>query len=147
MQQYEQCQNCLNRKFDRAAGIYCGLTDQKPTFTSNCPDFDLDEKYARRGQDLPDALRRGKSLKKIANRLIGWGATLGITGFVFKNIGRLDSGGYGWFTDLAIVSVFIQYIGIILLIGGVIIRLFYQQDDPGRDIIDDELDSELDDMI
>ncbi|MCE7994232.1 MAG: hypothetical protein HEP71_19750 [Roseivirga sp.] len=38
------CKICTNRKMDQATGIVCGLTDAKPAFENECPDFQADEK-------------------------------------------------------------------------------------------------------
>jgi len=38
------CQYCSNRSFDSDIGVYCSLTEEKPTFKENCPDFDKDIK-------------------------------------------------------------------------------------------------------
>lgn len=33
------CKRCVNYRFDLKRGIVCGLTDQKPDFEGDCPDF------------------------------------------------------------------------------------------------------------
>ncbi len=38
------CKICTNRKMDQATGIVCGLTNEKPAFEEECPDFQADEK-------------------------------------------------------------------------------------------------------
>lgn len=35
----ELCRHCRNRKFDKARGLFCGLTDDKPQFEETCPDY------------------------------------------------------------------------------------------------------------
>ena len=40
------CRICENRKMNPAIGLVCGLTNEKPAFEGNCPDFKLDQKEA-----------------------------------------------------------------------------------------------------
>ncbi|MDT7832334.1 hypothetical protein RQM59_08080 [Flavobacteriaceae bacterium S356] len=42
-QQLAFCKKCTNRKMDFQQGILCNLTDRKPDFTDECPNFNLDE--------------------------------------------------------------------------------------------------------
>lgn len=44
----EFCKVCHNHQFDFDRGITCKLTNDKPTFEVNCPDFDEMEHEARR---------------------------------------------------------------------------------------------------
>lgn len=39
MNPIDLCKNCTNQAFDPKRGIVCGLTNEKPTFESSCPDF------------------------------------------------------------------------------------------------------------
>lgn len=43
MNKLDFCKKCKKRKFDLKQGIVCGLTNEKPTFEDNCPDFESDE--------------------------------------------------------------------------------------------------------
>ncbi len=47
-EQLRFCQICENRKFSAQQGIVCSLTDAKPTFKENCPDFKIDKAEAER---------------------------------------------------------------------------------------------------
>lgn len=42
----DYCKRCVNKKFG-STGIVCGLTDEKPSFTDSCPDFQLSEKVVK----------------------------------------------------------------------------------------------------
>jgi hypothetical protein len=42
------CRICENRKMNMAIGLVCGLTSEKPTFETNCPDFKIDQPEADR---------------------------------------------------------------------------------------------------
>ncbi len=46
--QLQYCQICQNRKFSAQQGIVCGLTDAKPSFEQECPDFNIDKAEAER---------------------------------------------------------------------------------------------------
>lgn len=37
------CKICTNRKMSDQSGIVCGLTDAKPEFEDQCPDFNADQ--------------------------------------------------------------------------------------------------------
>jgi hypothetical protein len=43
MNNLETCKKCNKRKFDFQRGIFCGLTNEKPTFENTCPNFEGDE--------------------------------------------------------------------------------------------------------
>ncbi|WP_298513406.1 hypothetical protein [uncultured Kordia sp.] len=57
--QIELCKVCANRKFSSSQGIVCGLTDQKPAFINNCPDYEKDvkeeERQAKQKMELIEA--------------------------------------------------------------------------------------------
>jgi hypothetical protein len=42
------CRICENRKMNPAIGLVCGLTNEKPNFETNCPDFKIDQPEADR---------------------------------------------------------------------------------------------------
>jgi hypothetical protein len=42
------CSICQNRKMNRNIGMVCSLTQKKPHFDDNCPDFLKDEKELQR---------------------------------------------------------------------------------------------------
>ena len=42
-QQLAFCKKCTNRKMDFQQGILCNLTDRKPDFADECPNFNLDK--------------------------------------------------------------------------------------------------------
>jgi hypothetical protein len=37
------CKICKNKKFTEDKGIVCGLTNEKPAFEDECPDFKIDQ--------------------------------------------------------------------------------------------------------
>ncbi len=51
-EQLKFCSICENRKMNREIGLVCKLTDQKPAFIDNCPDFIKDEKESQRKLQL-----------------------------------------------------------------------------------------------
>lgn len=42
------CRICENRKMNPAIGLVCGLTNEKPNFETNCPEFKIDQPEADR---------------------------------------------------------------------------------------------------
>jgi hypothetical protein len=42
------CRICENRKMNSAIGLVCVLTNEKPNFETNCPDFKIDQLEADR---------------------------------------------------------------------------------------------------
>ena len=46
------CRICENRKVNLAIGLFCGLTNEKPNFEPNCPNFKIDQPEAPEGQRL-----------------------------------------------------------------------------------------------
>ncbi len=46
--QLEFCKKCVNKSFSSAQGVVCGLTNEKPTFLTKCPDYVKDEKEERK---------------------------------------------------------------------------------------------------
>lgn len=46
--QLEFCKKCVNKSFSSSQGVVCGLTKEKPTFLTTCPDYVKDEKEERR---------------------------------------------------------------------------------------------------
>ncbi|MCW5909728.1 MAG: hypothetical protein KIT62_01580 [Cyclobacteriaceae bacterium] len=47
-EQLKYCRICDNRKMNPAFGLVCGLTNEKPAFEINCPDFKIDQGEADR---------------------------------------------------------------------------------------------------
>ncbi|OEK07483.1 hypothetical protein [Roseivirga misakiensis] len=45
------CKQCKNKGFDRYHGVVCGLTEEKPTFHSNCPDYEINRIDAKKQND------------------------------------------------------------------------------------------------
>ncbi len=37
------CKRCVKQKFDKEQGVLCGLTNEKPNFIDDCPDFERDD--------------------------------------------------------------------------------------------------------
>lgn len=63
MEKIEWCKKCENRKFEFKQGIICGLTDEKPVFEENCPDFVRDVAVREyRGSDLRPNDQRARLL-------------------------------------------------------------------------------------
>lgn len=46
--QFKYCEKCKNRLFSPKKGLVCNLTDEKPTFTDTCPQFEVDEKAEKK---------------------------------------------------------------------------------------------------
>ncbi|MGQ1948689.1 DUF4328 domain-containing protein [Geofilum sp. OHC36d9] len=42
MNKLDFCKKCKKRKFDTKQGVVCSLTNEKPAFEDNCPDFEND---------------------------------------------------------------------------------------------------------
>jgi hypothetical protein len=149
---YEFCRICQNRKFNRNSGLYCGLTSKKPDFTFECPEYKLDENAANLGKVMPGATAQSKNPIKTSKRLIALGGALGFTGFVFKYLEILDSGIYGrnydaWFRDLAIVSTYVMYLGILLFASAISYLIYLKistDDNVNSEVIDQDLEDELD---
>jgi hypothetical protein len=59
------CKKCLNRKMDLKKGLVCNLTNEKPIFEKECPDFRLDEKVI----EVPLNDKDGLQPEEIAQRL------------------------------------------------------------------------------
>ena len=45
-EQLNYCRVCQNRKLNPQIGLVCSLTDEKPTFEKECPDFNFDQSEA-----------------------------------------------------------------------------------------------------
>ena len=144
MHQYEICKHCLNRKFDRRSGLYCGLTNRKPDFSGECPDFRLDEKAASLGQAMPGATLQAHNPKKLAFKMTAIGAAVGGTGFILWQF-LVPS----FMEDLATAMMYMFFTGgLVFLLGLVyyIYLLISTQDIIYKEVIDepdDDLDEEL----
>ncbi|MDN5203791.1 hypothetical protein QQ008_20540 [Fulvivirgaceae bacterium BMA10] len=47
-EQLKFCRTCQKRQLDPQRGIVCSLTNEKPTFTDNCPNYQIDSSEAQR---------------------------------------------------------------------------------------------------
>ena len=63
MTNIDLCKKCRKRKFDLKQGIICGLTNEKPNFVENCPEFEKDDSVKEyKGLDLKSNEERSKIL-------------------------------------------------------------------------------------
>ncbi|WP_430410162.1 hypothetical protein [Kordia sp.] len=70
--QLEFCKKCVNKSFSSSEGIVCGLTNQKPTFLSQCPDFVKDEKEEQKMIQRQAVLDEGDYVDENGNSVSGW---------------------------------------------------------------------------
>jgi hypothetical protein len=72
MNKLDFCKKCKKRKFDSKLGIVCSLTNEKPTFEDNCPDFESDETVKDyKGLSLKPNSQRAKALLTIIWIVLG----------------------------------------------------------------------------
>jgi hypothetical protein len=63
MTNIDLCKKCQKRKFDLKQGIICGLTNEKPNFLNDCPEFVKDDSVKEyKGLDLKSNEQRAKIL-------------------------------------------------------------------------------------
>ena len=67
MNKIEFCKTCTQKSFDKAQGIVCGLSNAKPAFEDNCPDYIKDESVEIKPEGK---LRPNEQRAKIAMLLI-----------------------------------------------------------------------------
>ena len=141
---YEICKHCLNRKFDRKSGLYCGLTNRKPDFTGECPDYRLDEKAASLGQSMPGSTTQARNPKKMARTVMALGGAFGGTGWILSTF-LIPY----FMDDLLMAMTYMAYIGTVIFLAGLgyyIYLLISTQEGVYKEVIDeqeDDLDDEL----
>ena len=71
--QLEFCKKCVNKSFSSSQGVVCGLTSEKPTFVSTCPDFVKDAKEERRiAKQQAEAAAASDYVDESGNSVSGW---------------------------------------------------------------------------
>ncbi|AXG69655.1 hypothetical protein KORDIASMS9_01881 [Kordia sp. SMS9] len=78
----EFCKTCVNRSFSSANGIVCGLTNEKPNFVLNCPDFEKDIKEEKRIADRKAMLEAEEVYDDNGKSVPTWKTILSIVIFI-----------------------------------------------------------------
>ncbi len=116
MYQYESCKRCTNRKMSRTEGILCGLTDAKPTFEDECPDYNEDEAQVARLERFEKQHNPEEVNKESIYRYLTAGIPLFLVGFCFMFLPLLNMG-IGF---LQVVGGIATLIGLLLIILSVV---------------------------
>ena len=116
MYQYESCKRCTNRKMSRTEGILCGLTDAKPAFDDECPDYIEDAAQVARLQRFEKVHNREEVNKESIYRYLTAGIPLFLIGFCLMFMPFMNLG----FGLLIVVGGLATVIGLLLIILSIV---------------------------
>lgn len=118
----ELCKKCKKRKFELQRGIICGLTNEKPSFENNCPDFENDETVIEfKRSDLNPNNQRAKIALSMIGIVLGLEIiSLVSSGFQYDLLQTVSNGGDVSYEAAEANDLREQIIGIIYIIAYII---------------------------
>ncbi len=122
MNKIDLCKKCTKRKFDTQQGIICGLTNEKPIFEDNCPDFEIDETVKElKTQDLRPNEKRAKAILLLIWIMLGLEVVSLISeGLQYNLLQKVSNGGEITIAAANANDLRVQIIGIIYMIAYII---------------------------
>ncbi len=84
--QLEFCKKCVNKSFSSSQGVVCGLTSEKPTFLSTCPDYVKDEKEERKIAERKAAVAESDYVDESGNSVPGWRIAISVIIFILAMV-------------------------------------------------------------